>query len=67
MSLEQLIKDRDHASAMVGMYLSLGDFMNANLWMQREAILNKKIKEAEDNQSGQADDVQHFFHFFLSH
>lgn len=50
MSLEQLIKDRDHASAMVGMYLSLGDFMNANLWMQREAILNKKIKEAEDNQ-----------------
>lgn len=49
MSLEQLIKERDHASAMVGMYLSLGDFMNANLWMQREALLNKQIKEVEAN------------------
>ena len=50
MSLEKLIQERDHASAMVGMYLSLGDFMNANLWMQREVILNQKIKEAEGNQ-----------------
>ena len=49
MSLEKLVRERDHASAMVRMYLSLGDFMNANLWMQREAFLNKKIKEAETN------------------
>ena len=49
MSLEQLIKKRDHATAMVGMYLSLGDFMNATLWMQREARLNQQIKEAEAN------------------
>ena len=49
MSLEQLVQERDHASAMAGMYLSLGDFMNANLWKQREAYLNKQIKEAETN------------------
>ena len=49
MSLEKLIQERDHASAMVRMYLCLGDFMNANLWMQREALLNKQIKEAETN------------------
>lgn len=46
--LARLIQERDHADAMVSMYISMGDFITTPLWMMTKMNLGKEIKELEE-------------------